>query len=178
MLPESIDAVVNFQGDAPLTPPWILEALIQAMKAGVPDILYTPAVELTRSEYDSLVAEKAAGSSSGTLVVFDAQFRALYFSKQLIPYVRKDAALPDPTGVFRHIGMYGYSRSVLQRYLELPQTSLEKLEGLEQLRALGHGVPIQVVPVDYRGRSAASIDNPEDVALVEGIIATEGELVP
>ena len=53
----------------------------------------------------------------------------------------------------------------------------EKIEQLEQLRALENGIPIRVVPVDYRNRSHGSVDNPEDVAVVEKIIEQEGELV-
>lgn len=176
-----MDAVINLQGDAVLTPPWIIEELVTALKSSGEDCIVTPAVALTHKEYRALVQEKKNGSTSGTLVVFDANFRALYFSKSLIPYMRnmpeglaENALLP----VHRHIGLYGYTRTVLQRYLELPASPLETAEGLEQLRALENGISVQVVLVDYRGRSHASIDNPEDVIQVEAIISAEGELVP
>jgi 3-deoxy-manno-octulosonate cytidylyltransferase (CMP-KDO synthetase) len=58
-----------------------------------------------------------------------------------------------------------------------PECELEKVEGLEQLRALHVGIPIQTVEVDYRGRTHASIDNPEDVTFCEKVLLREGELV-
>lgn len=61
--------------------------------------------------------------------------------------------------------------------VDLAPTPLEELEQLEQLRALENDIPIEVVMVDYRGRSAQSVDNPADVQRVEEIIAAEGELV-
>jgi len=52
------------------------------------------------------------------------------------------------------------------------------MEGLEQLRALEHGLPIKIVPVDYQGRTHWSVDHPHDIAIVEDIIKKEGELLP
>jgi 3-deoxy-manno-octulosonate cytidylyltransferase (CMP-KDO synthetase) len=95
----------------------------------------------------------------------------------MIPYLRQeDRSSPPP--VWLHIGLYGYRLRTLEKYAEWEPTPLEKAEQLEQLRAMENGLPITIIPVDYRGRTAGSIDNPDDVAIVEDIISREGELVP
>ena len=111
--------------------------------------------------------------ASGATVVFDKNLNALYFSKAIIPFIRNAGA----ASIYRHIGLYGYRRKGLDKYITLQPTPLEQAEGLEQLRALENGMKIHMVIVDYRGRTHGAIDAPEDVALVESIIAREGELV-
>jgi 3-deoxy-manno-octulosonate cytidylyltransferase (CMP-KDO synthetase) len=108
-------------------------------------------------------------------VTFDKKGRALYFSKAVIPYNRQENH-PDRM-VYRHIGLYGYRGPVLQQLSLLPEGVFEKSEKLEQLRALENGIPIQVVLVDYRGRTHGSVDRPEDVLFVESVIEKEGELL-
>lgn len=167
------DAVINFQGDAVLTPPWILDEMIAAFASPKPFDIVTPAVRLDDAALAALRAHKVAAPSSGTTVTFDLDGNALYFSKTIIPFVRK----PGFAAVHRHIGLYGYRTASLRRYVALPPSPLEQTEGLEQLRALENGMKVRVVVVDYRGRTHASVDTPEDVAVVEATIAREGELV-
>jgi len=167
------EAVINFQGDAVLTPPWVLEALAGEFQADSAFDIVTPALKLTPAMLDALRDHKNTVPSSGTTVTFDLRRNALYFSKQIIPYIRT----PGRADVYRHIGIYGYRVDSLHRYVALPPTPLEQTEGLEQLRALEHGMTIRVVPVDYRGRTHASIDTPQDIRVVEDLIAREGELV-
>jgi len=168
----TVDAALNVQGDAVLTPPWVMQALVDQL--GVYPVV-TPAVQLSPAQLQTLQESKTTKPSSGTLVTFDQNHRALYFSKTIIPYLR---TIPDSGAipVYRHIGLYGYTRSALSAWLKTPPTPLEQAEQLEQLRLLETGVPIQVVVVDYRGRTHASIDHPGDVAEVETIIKREGEL--
>jgi 3-deoxy-manno-octulosonate cytidylyltransferase (CMP-KDO synthetase) len=168
----AVDAALNVQGDAVLTPPWVMQALVDQL--GTYPVV-TPAVQLKMAQYQALQESKKTKPSSGTLVTFDQNHRALYFSKQIIPFLRTVPTSGD-LPVYRHIGLYGYSRGALKAWLETPPTPLEQVEQLEQLRLLETGVPIQVVLVDYRGRTHASIDHPGDVAEVEGIIAREGDL--
>ncbi|SKA34588.1 3-deoxy-manno-octulosonate cytidylyltransferase [Consotaella salsifontis] len=165
--------VINFQGDAILTPPWILEAMVEEMTNGAGFDIVTPAVPLTSEMAADFRAHKALAPSSGTTVTFDLSRNALYFSKQIIPFVRKEGF----AALHRHIGLYGYTRESLSRYISLPPSPLEQTEGLEQLRALENGMKVRVVLVDYRGRTHASVDTPEDIALVERLISEEGELV-
>ncbi len=169
-------SVINLQGDAVLTPPWIIQAVADRLAADRTAEIVTPAVRLTREGYERLKASKAGGEVGGTTVTFDAEGRALYFSKTIIPFIRGE--IPDPPQVWRHIGLYGYRRTTLAAYLSLPVGQFERVEQLEQLRALEAGIPITVVETDYRGRSHWAVDAPSDVAIVEEIIAREGELVP
>ena len=173
-LPATVDAVINLQGDAVLTPPWVMTALAQTLRTTSAPVV-TPAVLCTEAHYAELSDAKRTHPASGTLVVTDRQGRALYFSKALIPFIRADHKGDFPP-VWRHIGMYGYRREALLQLLQWPEGPLEAAEQLEQLRALENGMPIQVVPVDYRGRRHWSVDSPADVQIVEQLLVAEGEL--
>jgi len=162
----------SFQGDAVLTPPWVIAKVLKVMLDDPNIQMATPAVRLTGKALTDFVASKKSGSSSGTTVVFDKKGDALYFSKALIPYSRN-----EPTLIYRHIGLYAYRKATLQRLGQLPEGDLEKVEKLEQLRPLENGIPIRVVEVDYQGRTHGSVDRPEDVAFVESVIDREGELL-
>jgi len=170
-----VDIVFNLQGDAVLTPPQIIEAVLRAMQADPAIQIATPAVQQTGANLEAYVARKKQGIAGGTAVVFDKNHNALYFSNSLIPFSRSGKY--DDVPVFRHIGLYGYRKAALYTYQKLEQTPLEKIEQLEQLRALENGIPVKIVEVDYAGRSHGSVDHPEDVAIVEAIIEREGELV-
>ncbi len=169
---QSDDIVLSLQGDAVLTPPWIIDDLIQSLIDNPESGIATPAQEMTGIAIDNFLAHKIKSPSSGTCVVFDKNYRALYFSKQVIPY-----AHGKPKLLYRHIGLYAYRFEALNQLQALPPTPLEQTEKLEQLRALENNIAIQVVPVDYQGRTHGSIDTPEDVKWVEDIIKQEGELV-
>lgn len=161
----------GLQGDAVLTPPWVIDEVLQAMLEDPTIEMATPAVRLEGEALCNFVKLKQAGSTSGTAVVFDRWKNALYFSKGLIPYRREESP------VYRHIGLYGYRMNTLQKLSQLPEGPLERAEKLEQLRALENGIPIRIVEVDYKGRTHGSVDLPEDVIRVETIIAKEGELL-
>lgn len=162
------DVVINLQGDAPVTPPWVVQAMVHDMRSTQADIC-TPAISLTGKALATFLTEKKQTPSTGTTVVMDRSGNALYFSKAVLPYFRD-----KPTEVFRHIGLYAYRTSVLRDLCALPQSPLEAAEQLEQLRALENGYRIKVALVDYRGRSSVSVDTPEDVVRAEAIIAREG----
>ena len=165
----------SFQGDAVLTPPWIVDSVLQAMLDDSSIQIATPAVRLTGRALRDFIDSKRGGSSSGTTVTFNRKGDALYFSKAVIPYHR-DENSPERT-VFRHIGLYAYRADMLQQLSRFPEGPFEKSEKLEQLRALENGIPIRVVQVDYKGRTHGSIDRPEDVQIIEEVIAREGELL-
>jgi 3-deoxy-manno-octulosonate cytidylyltransferase (CMP-KDO synthetase) len=177
---EKPDIVINLQGDAVLTPPQVIEPLVRAL-VEYPEIeIATNATRLTVEVYEKLAQQKSAGQAGGTLVTFDQSGKALYFSKTIIPFVRNIDEYRDgkrPLPVFRHIGLYGYRFQALERLASLKPTPLEQIEGLEQLRALENGMHIQVIEVDYEGRTHWSVDSPEDAELVTKIILTEGELL-
>lgn len=167
--------VISLQGDAVLTPPWVLDQMIDALIKSPESQMVTPAVKLTKQSLTDFLEHKKVSPSSGTTVTFNINGDALYFSKQPIPYLysphSQDAAL------YRHIGLYGYRYKTLTQLQSLPQSPIEKLEKLEQLRALENNIPIRVVCVDYQGRTHGSVDTPADIAFVENIISKEGELV-
>ncbi|MFZ1107594.1 MAG: 3-deoxy-manno-octulosonate cytidylyltransferase [Rhodomicrobium sp.] len=167
------DIVLNLQGDAVLTPPWVLEAMIGEMIADAGPEIVTPAVRLAGEALAEFVEQKKLRPGSGTTVVFDRSRNALYFSKAVIPHLRHEGR----ASVYRHIGLYGYRQAALAHYVTLAPSPLEEAEGLEQLRALEHGMAIRVAVVDYRGRTHWSIDAPGDVGVAEAIIAREGELI-
>lgn len=167
------EIIVNLQGDAVLTPPWILEKMISEIENDSSIDIVTPALKLSPEQLKAFSKHKQTNPASGTTVVFNQRGNALYFSKNIIPFTRSEGH----SATYRHIGLYGFRKTSLEKYIALDQTALELTEGLEQLRALENGMTIRVIVADYRGRTHGSIDSPEDVSLVEKIIQEEGELV-
>ena len=164
------DIIVNLQGDAPLTPSWFVEALIDEMKAN-PDVqMATPVLRCDAETYANFVEDRRNGRVGGTTAVFDAKMNALYFSKEVLPYTGKTFAAGDVIPVFHHVGVYGYRQSALNAYMEWQAGPLERYEGLEQLRFLENGTPIRCVEVDGRGRVFWELNNPVDVARIESVI--------
>lgn len=175
------DFIINLQGDAPLTPPDFITAMIDWQKKNPADMV-TPVTQTTWAQLDKLRESKKTTPFSGTTAVFDEKTgRAFWFSKNIIPAMRKEADLrekSDLTPVYRHIGVYGYTPKMLSTYVTLGEGTFEKLEGLEQLRVLENGYSISCVPVDYKGRASMSgVDSPEDITRAEELIAKHGELL-
>jgi 3-deoxy-manno-octulosonate cytidylyltransferase (CMP-KDO synthetase) len=168
------DLVINLQGDALLTPPGFVEALIARMDEDPDARVATPAMRLRSGEVRGLQAEEAAGRVGGTTVVTDAEGHALYFSKRLIPYLPAGALDAAMSPVRLHVGVYAYRPEALQRYVANPVSELEALEGLEQLRFLAAGVPISVVDVETPPFALRELNNPEDVAPIEQALAEAG----
>jgi 3-deoxy-manno-octulosonate cytidylyltransferase (CMP-KDO synthetase) len=175
VLPVKPEIIFNLQGDAVLTPPWVIQSLVDVMLNNPRVEMATPATRITRDDYFAMQEAKLKGEVGGTMVVCDKVHNALYFSKSMIPYLRETSGNSLP--LYRHIGLYAYRYAALKKYVSLEATPLEKLEGLEPLRALENGMPIRVVFVDYQGHTHASVDSPNDVNRVEAIIEKEGELV-
>jgi 3-deoxy-manno-octulosonate cytidylyltransferase (CMP-KDO synthetase) len=168
------DLVVNFQGDALLTPPGFVEALIARMDEDSDALVATPAMRLRSDEVRALQAEEAAGRVGGTTVVTDASGYALYFSKRLIPHLPAGALDGEMSPVRLHVGVYAYRPGALERYVATPVSELETLEGLEQLRFLTAGVPVAVVEVETPPFALRELNNPEDVAPIEDALKEAG----
>ena len=168
------DLVINFQGDALLTPPGFVEALIARMADDSDALVATPALRLRSEEVRALQAEEAAGRVGGTSVVTDANGYALYFSKRLIPHLPAGTLDADMSPVRLHVGVYAYRPQALERYVATPVSELETLEGLEQLRFLVAGVPVAVVDVATPPFALRELNNPEDVAPIEQALAEAG----
>ena len=167
------DLIINFQGDALLTPAAYVEALINRMMEGDADVA-TPAIRLRSPEVRTLQGEEAAGRVGGTTVVTDEQGQALYFSKRLIPHLPHGALDGELSPVRLHVGVYAYRPSALATYIASEPSELELLEGLEQLRFLAAGVPLAVVDVEPPPFTLRELNNPGDVAPIEEALAQAG----
>lgn len=166
LLVEKPDIVVNFQGDAPLTPPGIVAAVIARMRAEPDLAVATPAIACRGETYRHLIEDQAAGRVGGTTVVFDRQRHALYFSKNVIPYA---SSLKNVAAnvVHLHLGIYAYRPAALSAYMQAPPSALELAEGLEQLRFLDIGVPVGAVVCEPPEGSMVELNNPTDAPLIE-----------
>ena len=165
------DLIINFQGDAPLTPPWFVEALIDEMKADPNIGMATPVLRCDRSTYDALKDDRSNGRVGGTTAVFDTHMNALYFSKEVLPFIDPNK-IKEPIPVFHHVGVYAYRPSALSAYVEHPVCELETLEGLEQLRFLHAGTKVRCVEVEARGRVFWELNNPTDIARIEAALTS------
>jgi 3-deoxy-manno-octulosonate cytidylyltransferase (CMP-KDO synthetase) len=165
--------IINFQGDALLTPAYFVEALIERMKSDDVDVA-TPAMRLRSDEVRALQKEEEQGRVGGTTVVTDNEGRALYFSKRLIPHLPKGALAAEISPVRLHVGVYAYRPAALAAYVETPPAELEELEGLEQLRFLAAGIPMAVVEVEPPPFALRELNNPEDVSPIEEALARAG----
>jgi len=169
--------IVNLQGDAPFTPPDYVTAIISAGAATALDAV-TPIVQMSWQDLDEVRERKKVTPFSGTSCIVNADDEALWFSKNILPAIRKEAKLRESgplSPVWRHIGLYGYKRDALERFVSLPEGHYERLEGLEQLRFLENGMRIQAVKVAAAPSAMWGIDTPEDAAHAEKLIAEHGE---
>ncbi len=171
---DSPDLVINFQGDALLTPPGFVEALIARMADDSDALVATPAMRLRCDEVRALASEEAAGRVGGTTVVTDHAGYALYFSKRLIPFLPAGALDQEMSPVRLHVGVYSYRPEALDRYVATPVSELETLEGLEQLRFLAAGIPIAVAEVATPPFALRELNNPEDIAPIEQALIEAG----
>ena len=166
------EIIVNFQGDAPLTPSWFVEEIIASLKADKSTDMATPVLRLDRKSYNLFFEDRKSDRVGGTTVVFDKDMYALYFSKELIPFfeiskIEQDKSIP----CFHHVGVYAYRKNILREYLSWPESNLEKLEGLEQLRFLSENKKVKCVEVSSRGNVFWELNNPEDVQRIEKVIS-------
>lgn len=164
------DIVVNLQGDAPLTPPWFIEALVDEMKRDFQVQMATPVLRCDPLTYGHFVDDRRNGRVGGTTATFDKAGNALYFSKEVIPYIDPNKVIETPVPVFHHVGVYAYRPAALTAYKDWSHGPLEALEGLEQLRFLENGYPIRCVDVDAKGRVFWELNNPEDIPRIEAAL--------
>ncbi len=174
------DFIINLQGDVPLMPPTFITALLDEIAAN-PDVsMFTPVTQLSWDDLDKLRHNKKTTPFSGTCAILDKDDNAVWFSKQIIPAIRKEdlqrkQSLYSP--VFRHIGLYAYSRALLEQYVTWPPSYYEQLEGLEQLRVLEAGHRIRCVKVSSNRPTLSGVDSPADIERAEALIASHGELL-
>jgi 3-deoxy-manno-octulosonate cytidylyltransferase (CMP-KDO synthetase) len=151
------EIVVNVQGDEPLFDPAMIDEVVQPFldEADLPmSTLAVPILEAEKLDNPNVVK-----------VVFDQRGSALYFSRSLIPYPRKKVDFQ----VYEHVGVYAYRKDFLMTYVKIPQTRLEIIESLEQLRALESGYRLKVV-VSAHPYDGLSVDTLEDLEQVRQIV--------
>lgn len=168
------EIVVNLQGDAPLTPAWFVEALIAHMRKTPDTVVATPVLRCDEEALDGFLTDRKAGRVGATTAVFDRNGRALYFSKEVIPYTDGKLIHDGVCPVFHHVGVYAYRPWALAAYVDMPVGPLETLEGLEQLRFMENGEPVTCVEVEAKGAVFWELNNPSDTPRVEAALARAG----
>ena len=154
----SCRAVINVQGDEPLIDPNAVGRLARHLTEDPDCEMATLAAPLPEGRFDDPNAVKVVHAPDG---------RALYFSRAPIPFARRAGEFAP----LLHVGIYGYRRDVLLRLAGLDPTPLERAESLEQLRALEHGIAIQVLRLEHV--LSGGVDTADDVAEVESILESQ-----
>jgi 3-deoxy-manno-octulosonate cytidylyltransferase (CMP-KDO synthetase) len=147
------DVYINVQGDEPMIRAEHIEAVIQVMRE--------PSVPVGTLRTRASAVDIA--NPNAVKVVADANGRALYFSRSTVPYDR-DGSSPK---YFKHLGIYAYRKPPLDRFVAMPESSLERAERLEQLRFLENGIPIYVAETAY---DSVGVDTEEDLVRVKQIL--------
>ena len=157
------DIVVNMQGDEPLVPPLLLEQVKALLVQDADSVMATLCEPI--EDYETFMRPSVVKVVSQTS---NHRQRALYFSRAPIPCDRdavlaKDSATQQqaPKNAYRHLGLYAYRVSLLQQFVHWPQTPLETLESLEQLRVLENGGLIAIAPAACH--LPAGVDTQEDL---------------
>lgn len=151
---QKFEYVINVQGDMPFIDPTIINSVALALYNNSSEIV-TPVVKV-KNDPDNLAENYKISSASNVKVVCSASNKALYFSRSVIPHSADDYLL--------HVGVYGYTRRAIGKFVNLPQSSLEKIEKLEQLRALENDMNIDLVFVD---NLPISVDTKEDLKIAK-----------
>lgn len=180
---EDADIIVNVQGDEPLISPVTIERAIDALgeegnwgkgEGGKGQVGIVTTWEPMESAADVLNPDVVK-------VVVDDHERAIYFSRLSVPYPRDavrqhgsiEAALLEEPGLLanfrKHTGLYVYRRNLLLEFANWPQSELEHLESLEQLRALEHGVEIRAIKASA---SSIGVDTIGDLERVRRLVSS------
>lgn len=172
------DIIVNLQGDAPLIGAGIIVTLLNALRGDTGADVATPVVRLSWQALDALRESKKTNPFSGTFAAVGRDGRAFWFSKNIIPALRKEEELREASSfspVYRHLGLYAYRYAALHRFASLEEGIYELHEGLEQLRFLENGMSIRAVKVPADDWPAVSgVDSPEDAERVAAILRARG----
>ena len=153
---QNCEIVVNIQGDEPLIEPKVIDCSIQAILNAPKAVCSTPVVESKNLE--------EIESPNTIKVALNRDFEALYFSRYPIPYNRNKN---KNKSFYKHIGLYCYRKSFLEKYVTMKQTKLEISESLEQLRILENGYKIQCCLVNYQ---SIGVDTVEDLEKVRQLL--------
>lgn len=154
-----VSIILNVQGDEPMISPRLIDRLVADMRKNPRAEMVTAATPFADAA--------AVANPNNVKVVTDRAGNALYFSRSPIPFVRDaNPKIPNPK-FLHHLGIYGYRRAFLLRFVKWRPTLLEQAEKLEQLRALEMGARIRVVLTKDR---SIGVDMPEDLAAAETLL--------
>ncbi len=153
---DGVARIINVQGDEPMIDPRLIDKLVREMEKN-------PRAEMVTAATPFPTAA-AASDPNNVKVVTDRLGNALYFSRSFIPFDRDGGGVAVP---LHHLGIYGYRRKFLLKFVCWKPTPLEQSEKLEQLRALEMGARIRVVLTKHRG---IGVDTPADLAAAEALI--------
>ncbi|MDD5291616.1 MAG: 3-deoxy-manno-octulosonate cytidylyltransferase [Candidatus Omnitrophica bacterium] len=155
--PLEVKIVLNIQADEPMLHPSIIDSIIESLKM---DETLSVATVIKKIEHPEEIND-----SNVVKVVIDKNNFALYFSRLPIPFIRDEQN--QEMVYYKHLGIYGYTKDFLFTYKNLPQSRLEKLEKLEQLRILENGYRIKVVETKFE---TYGVDTPQDLLKVRGLV--------
>jgi 3-deoxy-manno-octulosonate cytidylyltransferase (CMP-KDO synthetase) len=172
-LGETFDVVLNIQGDEPAMHPATIAGVVALLEQDPSLPMATAACPFSSPE--------ELFNPNNVKVVLDDRSRALYFSRSPIPYVRNSTLFlsdfrpwlgPEHMALFlRHLGIYGYRPEALNTFTALPPHPLERIEMLEQLRALAAGMAVGVARTPHL---SLGVDVPSDIPAVEGLLVMRG----
>lgn len=152
---QNADVIVNVQGDEPFISIAPLTKLVSSFaddNVKVASLMHRLKTQISNVNNVKVVCDKAGF--------------ALYFSRSVIPFDRDKTTNPE-VEYFKHIGVYAFRRDVLFKFVDLPESKLEQIEKLEQLRLLENGIPIKMIETEYKG---IGIDTPQDLELARKML--------
>ncbi len=150
------DIIVNLQGDEPFIDPNIIDNAILTLKKDTLSDISTPVKSISNME--------DIQNPNIVKAVFNSDNYAIYFSRSPIPFHREHNKDKNSCYYHKHIGIYCYRKSALEKFVKLPVSNLEQIESLEQLRAIEAGMKIKIFLTDYE---SMGIDTPEDLEQVK-----------
>ncbi len=153
------DIVVNIQGDEPLLDASIIDGIVDALKSDDTTQMSTAVVKIDNA--------KDAQDPNIVKAIIDKSGNAIYFSRSPIPFDRENQGVQ----YFKHLGFYGYRKSFLMGFKDLPESKLEEAEKLEQLRVIEAGYKIKVIETTF---DTVAVDTQDDLDRVKEILKTSG----
>ncbi|MBP8822280.1 MAG: 3-deoxy-manno-octulosonate cytidylyltransferase [Flavobacteriales bacterium] len=161
---EQFDGVVNIQGDEPFIAPEQIEEVCRCLQQ--PGVAIATLAQEVTSDHD-------LDDPGEVLLATDRQMNALYFSRAAIPFLRNAGSAPRCTQFrfLKHVGLYAYTTGALRRIVQLPPSSLEIAESLEQLRWLENGIAVRVGLTAF---PSFCVDTPADLEEARRRVADQG----
>ncbi len=150
------DAIINIQGDEPLISEKLIQSVYDKLDSALHDVV---TAAYFNSKFDEFISPHVVK------VVFNNTMEALYFSRSPIPNF--NGSKDEFEGFYQHIGIYGYLRGAIEKFVQFSPSSLELSERLEQLRFVQNHIPVVVVESHYK---SFGVDTPEDIYVIEQLL--------